>query len=538
MRVARSAQMHLASPVLLALVLSCSLTPVAGAQVNPGTEAGVPAYGSFEGSHFDQINLLNGNLHLEIPVLTVKERGRTFIWHFYFEPIVWNLIWHSLPKPPPPAPDPSYYAVTRTGLSGTLIFSNNFQWGGATGSLSGVLTCPGTNQPYQVYTGFSMGGPDGTIHPFPLRQEVGQYPCYGSTLSGPATDGSGITYNITTQLGTLPDGTQFTAGALEDANGNQASSTTDMLNRVPVTTTQGPNFTFTSPLGAQLTAPQYTLYNITDTNGQQQVYRLDYQLIDVSSNMCPIVQFTKKTCNEDTGDDLLMPQKLTLPNGKTYLFTFNNNTPGQLARVDLPTGAYITYTYANSYFAQPPASNPQNWAGRQGVVSRTVHENGNTYTWNYSGIPNGTVTVTDPDGNVQVHTYQAITDNAGHSSATKYEQSVVYENSSGQVLRTVANTYAGDLDPNSLLLVDGRITSVTTTLDNGLVSQKQTDYETFQYNCADSSYCPGTATRMNPRKSANTIMALVRPEPCFAAPTTPTSTTTPPTARPTRTSIS
>jgi len=488
----------------------------AGAQVNPGTESGVPAYGRFGGSDFDQINLLNGNLHIDIPILSVKERGRTFSWHLYYEPVVWNLIWVPVPNPSHLPKDPSYYYVTRNGSYPGLVLASPFDWHGSLGPLSPVQTCPTTDQPYQVEVGATVVGPDETEHSVPLRNEVGQYPCQGSTLSGPATDGSGIIYNTTTGVITLPDGTQIHGQTIEDANGNLASMTgsdgtpyagtasyTDMLGRSLMTTTQGPTTTYTSPDGVQISGwPQYTLMTVTDTNGQQQVYRIDYQLIDLDSNMCTAVLIARgHNCNEDVGDTVLVAQKLTLPNGKTYLFTYNDNTPGQLARVDLPTGGYITYTYANSYFSQPGTGGgitPPNYTGRQGVASRTVNESGNVYQWTYAGIAGGTTTVTDPDGNVQIHTYGYLVDPVTKLlSATEYEQSVTYEDSSGNTLRTVTNTYGYDHDPNSGLLIDGRVISKTTTLDNGQANQTQTDYETFQYSCSDAA-CPGTATRMNP----------------------------------------
>lgn len=202
-------------------IISLFLSGSASAQVNPGTESGVPAYGRFAGGDFDQINLLNGNLHLDIPVLTVKERGRTFTWHFVYEPITWTMTWHPLPKIG--GTDPSYYAVTRGGQAG-LYFRTPFDWQ-VSSQLSGGLTCPGTNQPYQVYTGYSVTDPNGSVHQLPLRQEIGQYSCEGSTLSGPAQDGSGITYNLTTNVITTPDGTQIKGATIEDTNGNQASAT-------------------------------------------------------------------------------------------------------------------------------------------------------------------------------------------------------------------------------------------------------------------------------------------------------------------------
>jgi hypothetical protein len=193
----------------------------AKAQVGPGVESGAPAYGRFSGSDFDQVNLLNGNLHLDIPVSTVKERGRTFSVHFYFDPLSWNLTYHK--EALINGVNPSWWGVTINN-GGSLYLSSPLYWNVVGPIQPATLTCTGTQQQYSVNTGFALVGPDNTEHPLPLRQEIGPNGCYGSTLSGPTIDGTGMTYNLTTNVIAFPDGTSITTNSngssIEDANGN------------------------------------------------------------------------------------------------------------------------------------------------------------------------------------------------------------------------------------------------------------------------------------------------------------------------------
>ena len=55
------------------------------AQVDPSVETGLPPFAGFNGSDFAQVNLNNGNLHIEIPIVSVTERGRTFTWNYVYD---------------------------------------------------------------------------------------------------------------------------------------------------------------------------------------------------------------------------------------------------------------------------------------------------------------------------------------------------------------------------------------------------------------------------------------------------------------------
>jgi hypothetical protein len=199
--------------------------PSQAQEVNPGTESGLPPYGSFHGSDFDQINLQNGNLHLEIPMFSVKQRGKTFTWRFLYDSPEWKNFW--VPMPTPTNPHDGYYSTTEANALGWRVVGP-FDWGISPGDYE-ELVCPTTNLTYQLYANWTVMDPSGTLHQLPLRQETGNA-CAGQTLSGPALDGSGITYNAQTNIITLKDGTQFKPTGLEDTNGNKGKEGRDGQN--------------------------------------------------------------------------------------------------------------------------------------------------------------------------------------------------------------------------------------------------------------------------------------------------------------------
>ena len=59
--------------VLLALVIF--VAPARAQQTDPTSETGTPPFASLRDSEIDRVNLLNDDLHVEIPLLTVKQRG-------------------------------------------------------------------------------------------------------------------------------------------------------------------------------------------------------------------------------------------------------------------------------------------------------------------------------------------------------------------------------------------------------------------------------------------------------------------------------
>lgn len=62
--------------VALSLFLILAAVSFSFAQADTGSQAiGLPAHGSFSGSDFDNVQLNNGNLHIEIPLYSLPGRG-------------------------------------------------------------------------------------------------------------------------------------------------------------------------------------------------------------------------------------------------------------------------------------------------------------------------------------------------------------------------------------------------------------------------------------------------------------------------------
>ncbi len=500
-RSARATQIAAHSFIALLIVLViCGSSTFGWSQPSIAEQKGLPANSTFAGGDIDTVNLQNGNLHVVIPIYVDKQRGgKTLRWELIYDSPTWikkftpnncgqkvcNPIgWFSV------GPDNLYIANWR--LAGPQ------NWG--VSNIWSDLTCPSTNLPYVAVVNWSVTDPQGTQHMLPLRQEPDGN-CEGQALKGPALDGSGIFYDSQAQIIYLKDGTQISSSEIRDANGNlyTFANNQDANGRTPVVTINGPNTTYTSPLGKKLTGyPSYTTYTVSDSGGNPQVYTVTYEAIDETSSLCNVPNKGLLSCTEYSGVSLVI-SSITLPDDRAYTFTYNNNSPGEIASITLPTGAVVSYTYGIYYqlLTSTLKGDPGNVVGGPAVSSRTVTHDGTSQTWSYGIGLAGPTTVTDPVGNVATHTFSTILA-PGYSefpSTNEYEVSATYANSSGTVLRNVATSYTAEFSNVYDLPVNVRPISITTTLDNGQVMQTQTDYETFTF---PDSYGSEVATRLNP----------------------------------------
>jgi hypothetical protein len=136
-----------------------------------------------------------------------------------------------------------------------------------------------------------------------------------------------------------------------------------------------------------------------------------------------------QNCNERV-TTWTVPSQITLPNNRSYTFTYEQNAGGELASITLPTGAQISYTYGTG-----------DEAGRF-VTSRTVTVNGVASTWTYTYNGGPPATVTDPANNDTVYT--CLSDSRVPAPAPCYISSVKsYQGShtSGTLLKTVTTDY-------------------------------------------------------------------------------------------------
>lgn len=382
-------------------ILVSLMTAVSVSQVATGT----PPFASFGGGPFDSINLGNSNIHFTVPMLSKPGRGRGFSYGMSYDSSIWY-----------PA-----------GVSGSQYWSPVLTWGwqglgaaalGSVGNSSYTIDCYTIDHGIRIVTGtkttyssWSYTERTGTRHTFSGTTSSTTGTCTGAspTLTATAADGSNIILNVTgttTAYITMPDGTLINppggasgSATMTDRNGNQISlnsagtTFTDTLNQ-PVLTISGvsPN-----PVTLQYTAP----------SGQSAKYIVYYTTYTVATN------FGASGIAEYGGASVALVDHITLPDSTEYTFTYEptpstpasgactplantysqNCVTGRIAKVTLPTGGSITYTYS-------AGSNGINTDGSAATITRAVSDGNTSNQWTYAHYldQNGltSTTVTDP----------------------------------------------------------------------------------------------------------------------------------------------
>lgn len=519
-------------------------------QLVTAEEKGLPPNSVFHVGDIDVVNLQNGNLHLSIPLFSAKQRGGTTLqWQLVYDTPGWKKEWVSDCPPPTyeviqcsgsgcpleqpvepcnPTANGHFQVSANDGLSMDWRLSSPADWDISFDELEETCPLPTNVIQEEDYTKTFLEGYfytrnwqlhdwQGTGHPLPLRTEYQPDrptpgPCQGQQLSGPALDGSGLFYHAGPSGQPYDIGAGFTksgeqwlgSGNFRDTNGNLFSATVDTLGRNLVTKTYDPNYNPSDPTSR----PVYEIYTVKNSAGTSEQYRLDFVTVHMVSNVCaqwgglPSTLLQGFQCNESGGD---VPEigKITLPNGKAYTFHYTNNTPGDIAQIDLPTGASVAYEYNDFYQqnAAPSLGSYPTVVGSRAVSKRTVQVDGNNFSWQYA-LTVGQNVITDPAGNVQTHMFNHVAADSGNPSINVssglYETSVTYADSQNHVLKSVATDYAAEAFTRDMTAANVRPVRVTTTLSNGLVSKVETDYDTFTYTCFMCVGNTATGSRENP----------------------------------------
>lgn len=488
------------------------LIPLLGASTYGQTsETGLPPFGSFQGGKFDLVSLENGNLHIEIPIYTVHQRALPDLtYNFVYDIPGWQM--DRTPVTPTTfqwvaAPQPHQ-------LSGWHLLRNEVGPWHVDHEVVGPKVCyrpqdptqgcPGGVLPvqYNVHTNYALTDTHGTTHPFEVRYVEpdgfncpcgGDTPSIGNQNTGVALDGSGFTIAIVSNPYDVTIGTPNNYGPL---NGNTY-------------TTPGISETNTTDSNGKLVS---TTWTYSDSNGNQQQIKVDYTTVLFTTSLCPLLATDGWPCTEG-GMSSQLPQKLTLPTGRFYFFTWSTDGNGDLLRLDLPTGGYIAYTYRTytkflgiTYSGGTDGkgrgigSPSKHYRARRQVASRTVSDGITANKWSYNGF-----TITDPLGNDEVHTFSAFGDS---SDPPRYETQILYYQgsaSSGTLLKTINKDYAFETSAVQADAIDHgdiniRLIRETTILDDGMQSKTETDYEMFQ-QAADPSIGGFDVTRLNPTET-------------------------------------
>ena len=479
--------------ILVGSVLSWGQTP-------PDIENGFKAYGSYDGSNLDTVNLMNGNLILHVPMpFTYPQRGDKINpknqlavnfkgWQVQCpgggKPCYWSAdrvgggldysmdlslhrttVTDSSPEGGTSYTDYLYYLMTADGATHQLTPSPNTDPFAPT-SFDTIDTSGFHVDLSDLETGYMRLAliADRRGNRYQTQRFVG--PC--SHTGGGATD------LITTCT------EHAFIDTITDADGNvykpNASGQLDTMGRpfasyTGGTTGTGPCVTGGLPLAA------VTSYNYAGPNGVNNPFQLCYGTLTIQTAFAQ--SNVLEAQNRPGVPSPFTTQVLsTIIMPDASMWTFQYDSYNDVTNIGLPLGGSVSYTWATIGIC---SSTGLTHVGRA-VTSRTLNDsNGHAFTWNYSwGTPsNGTLTnqVTDPLGNDTVHVFTALDGTTGcsfYETRTQYYQGT---GASRQLLKQVDTTYSSGTfatSTNEGHLGNVFTTNIKTTLyPSGKVSQVQ-----------------------------------------------------------------
>jgi RHS repeat-associated protein len=405
----------------------------ARAQDDPNFESGFRAFASYHGGNIDQINLFNGGLLVDIPLISYPQKGKlklSYTLHYQNQGDYSNEIWGQTQG------GTRYHYWKDWDNTGRLkhSFAVN-QDGYPTGK--GSETRLDTNT-YLLSDQVIVNGSGHTIAP--------------TSHDGSAwetVDATGIRGNISGGLLTFVDSDGISYGnTIQDPNGNQIALssttgiTTDSLGRSipsPVATTDYSKCT------GPMTITSAKLWNLPGVNGG--TYPILFCYTSASETDGIGGQGWNQSWPSATHYNTDLLQSVVLLNdSEAWTFQYTADGVNDLATITFPTGATISYTWTRNTVCADSTI-----IFNRAVTSRTMNANDGTPAsqWNYKH--GATTTVTDPALNDTVHTFTAllVPDAGGNMvySCSFYEnQTQYYQGSStgGTLLKTVNTTYTSN----------------------------------------------------------------------------------------------
>lgn len=431
---------------------------------NPSFSVNIPVENGF-------INVANGNLHMEFPLATHKQRGALALDEkLVYDSRIWmighynNYYWWPTNVPNTSLAQGGWRFVTGAE-TGTLNYTLN------SSSTQGTCQAPNrgpTGTETNNVSTISWSDPTGTNHIFNAwlfdDENTCGYPTSRTIDGGYATDASGYYVRGDSNGNAVvvdKNGTQVYPEVIDrygnfwslDANNNLV----DDLGRTPVIATTSGNVTYYDVL-----APNGPINN----NGTRVRYTVTTTPIQVST------QFNETGVVEWSGT-LSPVTSIQLPDGSSYHFSYDSY--GEMTSVTLPTGGVITYGWGNYFDSY---QNKNRW-----LTSRTVGNNP-AMTFTPSVITQcssgGTgcqeqMIVHKPSGDETVYKL-TLNNGAWNTNTTAYTGSAA----SGTPLMNVVNTYNfSNPCPNQICIGANDVTkstSVTTLSDTGLMTQTQYSY--------------------------------------------------------------
>lgn len=401
--------------LILAVVVIMGCASASAQAVTNELAVGFPENGVFAGSKVENVQVNNGNLHVEIPIWSYPGRGIDSGAYFVYD----SKGFFFADCPDVTCVGGNYTTEVGNTLKLTLVAKGTRDL--ATHASEGQrqsLACNGSSISMVNTTNWVVREANGTKHAFAPTNlsDLQNQNCIPNTSILHTFDGSGIVMNRTSGQIFHKDGNQYST---QDSNGNYL--------------TQVSAGNYTDTLGRTYHADG----SYTDANGAPRAVSITTETVAISTHLCG----TLTSCGEYV-DTWTVPHIITLPNGLSYTIDYFQNDAGEIQSITFPTGATVSYTYSNPDYAGPR------------VNTRTVTVNGTSSTWTYTYPPANSssplsITVQNPDLTSVAYTCTQLTSSLDYSeppsvySPPCYMTKVDTKAANGTVIKSVVSTVYG-----------------------------------------------------------------------------------------------
>jgi hypothetical protein len=147
--------------LLQSFVIICVFSNLLSAQTGPNIENGWKPYGSYDGSHLDTVNLMNGNVMLHVPILPAYPQRGSFApqYALYMTSKTWQIQSKTQNEPGIGTVVVYWWQSSATGV---MVISNT----GILVRRNLVKSFDGNGSTLYNTQSYSLTGPDASVHAF------------------------------------------------------------------------------------------------------------------------------------------------------------------------------------------------------------------------------------------------------------------------------------------------------------------------------------------------------------------------------------
>lgn len=375
------------------------------------------------------VDASNGNLHLSIPIASIAERGHIP----YTATLVYDShIWQQVPGTsttwqPTNVPGTwgGWRLVTSDGTGSGFIYHTQF------------LTCSYTvsgrieHAQYTAYQFFKWQAEDGHTVSFPGQTSTGNI-CHSAVASANSLDSQQWGYHLYV--------TNYNQATIFAADGTQVFPKVQDTNGNAVNTMGG------TPLSTSTNGSTTTYSIVNSAPGSSTP---SYSIVVTTESIPVNTAFGQSGVTEYSGS-ITVVQSITLPDGSTYQFSYDQGSTGthygSCAGMTMPTGGSVSFSH--SVF--------QNAMGERNLFVASYSSGGGTWTYSPSVVSSScptsctqSVTVTKPNASGSSDTETHFLSYSASPVSAFLDTAQTYYTGASTVLKTVSETYSGDL-PQSI----------------------------------------------------------------------------------------